>query len=901
MKNIYLAIFQLRQWTLAGVMVLALPVVMTLNANAYEPKDCGQPNPDNATVQYCESINIPAMCFQQNLPEEEQRSCDQQRFQGEPHYNVVRLSPEGAVRSVRLLRTDTGRVVFNGYPHGIAFAAPGNGDKEVRMHTEFLTQFLNARPTPGSLTATSDNYATGLPIGWSNSVGVAPGQCLNYTIVSADNGDEQVSFLSQNAASSTSEQIKVSATVQGSYDAFKASDTFSYSDNYKSSTNSSNQYFNLFSLWSLNTTVDSSNPLTAQGQNAGTSFDTLCGTQYMEAAPVGMVATLSISYGSSSQTTQTAVSNKFKASFGLDSVSTAVSTASSDTSSSSYFSFVMNHYGGGVKVSNDLNDAMSKTDPTSNEAYYALCASGDSTACDTFTSNLGVGGTNALNDFDGLVDDLKNQTNPDVSFFQAFPNGVANATSLPALVTFQIPHTTNDVLAPYKTQLEQYTSLLNQIATLNNRTVALNNALQTGNHNPAQVLDLAGYLDTLENVYKSDQNTLLTNMQTCLAATRSNVTTACDAIINNTALNAFEYYAVGQHPNFFAQQNTLALQYVANVYTIYPADVMYIDTLPNSNAFTQYGIGGAAAFAAFADQADSDSPSVPMLALTSGKPISTNNVADNTWINSSDFYFFTATGGTADNALGVDIGSFSTTTCTPTFDNPCTIDYNDVSPSPDLFTNRQIEGLFGDSPSVAALEGTANGVGSGRSNAELHLKGTVEGVGDLDLSAAKLELTRLLHETNGSGELLGNGAGDVTPLILTAVKGSTPTNAIFKTPRWVRPEVQARVKLTDPEKGELKFNIEVNRATIDSPQLCDQAPEGYTKLQAHFVLADGVNKSTMITTEQDWRCRRNRLITGLDRQWEKDHFFDRQWEEDHSFDRRWEEDHSKDLKRERSR
>ena len=92
-------------------------------------------------------------------------------------------------------------------------------------------------------------------------------------------------------------------------------------------------------------------------------------------------------------------------------------------------------------------------------------------------------------------------------------------------------------------------------------------------------------------------------------------------------------------------------------------------------------------------------------------------------------------------------------------------------------------------------------------------------------------------------------------------------------------------------KGELKFNIEVNRATIDSPQLCDQAPEGYTKLQAHFFLADGVNKSTVITTEQDCRCRRHRLITGLDRQ----------WEEDHSFDRRWAKDHSNDLKREQSR
>ncbi|MGE0684213.1 MAG: hypothetical protein AB7P69_25310, partial [Candidatus Binatia bacterium] len=597
---------QYRQWLLAGVITCTFPLLMALPANALDRKDCGRPEPDAATVDFCTSIGIPQTCFLPNLSQDDQRSCDQQRFNGEPHFNVVRLSADGAVRSIQLLRTDTGRTVFTAHPHGTTFAVPADGDAVARLHVEFLEQLLTARPTPGSLTASSSNYATGLPIGWNNSVSVAPGQCLNYTISNPGAIFEQASFSSQNTASSTAEQIKVSASVSGAYEGFKASDTFSYSDNYQSSTNSSNQYFNFYSLRSLNTTVDKANPLTTQGHNAGASFSTLCGTQYLEAAPVGMVATLSINYGSSSSTTQTNVSNKFKASFGLDSVSTAVSTATKDTSSSSYFTFVMSLYGGGVQAATDLNNAFATIDPTTHEAYYAECAAGNGSACNTFTSNLGAGATSALNSFNTQVAALSTQTNPDLSIFQIFPDGVASATTLPARVTTAIPLSTSDALAPYKTQLEQYASLLNQIATLNNRVVTLNEAVQAG-FNPTLVFDLEDYLNRLEDIYMADRATLLTNLETCLAATSQNVKTVCAPIITNTALNAFEYYAAGQpHANFFAQQNTLALQYVGKVagdfFDDTPADVMYLDALPPTPEASASHIVGEAAFVSFVDR-----------------------------------------------------------------------------------------------------------------------------------------------------------------------------------------------------------------------------------------------------------------------------------------------------------
>jgi hypothetical protein len=242
----------------------------------------------------------PPICFRDDLSEVIQRICDRLQFAGEPHYNVVKLAPNGAIRSIHLIVTETGEEVLTSYPYGTAFAASDGRDFDVRMKVEelegFLTVWSTLDATLGSLRAADDatpspiGVASGLPIGWNNSVGVAPGQCLNYTIATPSNHVEQASFSSQNTASSTAEQIKVSATVSGAYGAFKASNKFSYSDNYQSSTNASNQYYNLFSLYTLNTTVFGDDPLNSQGQNAGASFSTLCGTNYMSSVPVGAVA-----------------------------------------------------------------------------------------------------------------------------------------------------------------------------------------------------------------------------------------------------------------------------------------------------------------------------------------------------------------------------------------------------------------------------------------------------------------------------------------------------------------------------------------------------------------------------------------------------------------------------------
>ena len=724
----------------AAIWLLALPAALPSDAGATDapvPRECQNSNLSPQAQARCDFIaRTPNLCVRSGLSGRIQQFCDQRRFAGEPHFNLVKLARNGAVRSIHLIRTETGQEVFTGYPYGTAFAASRDTVREVRIKTEDLAAFVQGRPTPAATLGASDRlhrspspgaapsgFASGLPIGWNESTGATPGQCFNYTINTPSNNVEQASFSSKSAASSTAEQINVSATVSGASDGFMASDTFSYSDQWSSSTNSSNQYYNFYSLYTLDSTVSSSNPLNAQGQGAGASFSTLCGSQYMSAVTVGMVATISIDYGSTSSSTQTDISNSLSASEGLDSISTAVSSAYSATNSSSYFEFTMNSYGGGTAATTDLNNAFAATN-AAHEAYYALCAAGSTDDCTTFSGNMGSGASNALSSFNGLVSGLSGASDPDLSFFETFPSGVAGADT-PALVTTPIPIPTSEVLQPYASQLEQYVTLLNQIATLNNRVGLMQSLVtNTPSFNPETFLDLLSYLDPLENIYTADRSTLLGNLESCLAATSANVTTVCGPIIDNQATDAFEYYATlptscaAAGDCFFAQQNTLALQYVGVVlpwtgqgaptpmFPI-PLDVIYIDELPPFAAVDPIPpIAGQAAFVGFADRTywddaggepfEDENGNVQILALEPGEPLSTDNVSSAVRVNPADPSPFTfwLVGDFGVGGFGPTV--FTTNPCTPTFARPCAIDY-EWAPDDNLaapYQNVQIEGLF---------------------------------------------------------------------------------------------------------------------------------------------------------------------------------------------------------------
>jgi hypothetical protein len=173
--------------------------------------------------------------------------------------------------------------------------------------------------------------------------------------------------------------------------------------------------------------------------------------------------------------------------------------------------------------------------------------------------------------------------------------------------------------------------------------------------NPAVLLDIVGYLDRLSNIYNPDRRTLRTNLANCLKATSTNVQSVCEPIINNQATNAYEYYGGnGAGSDFFAQQNTLALQYTGvdkltpGISSGFPQDVIYIDELPS---FPGVGgpvpIAGEAAFVSFLARpvrtsGDTLIPIVDILALQPDEPLSTNNVSTKVRANPAFASPFTA-------------------------------------------------------------------------------------------------------------------------------------------------------------------------------------------------------------------------------------------------------------------
>ena len=521
----------------------------------------------------------PQACYRDDLGERIVRLCDQIRFRHEPHYLVVNVAPNGGIRSFHLLRTRTGREVLTSYPYGLARAIVSNDphEREVRMRYGRLKDFWRGRPVPGLAPERKNRNwnpqprmanarnsapgtffpANGLPLGWNNSVGAAGGECIEFTMGTPTKPTVQTSFTSVDQASSTAEQINLSATVSGAYAGFEASDTFSYSDSYQASANSGFQYWNLANIYTLNTVATG---LSAQGNAAyaAGTFPTVCGTQYMTTVLGGFYATISMSWNSSSASTSTNISDQFSGSYGLDSLKAAATVATSSSDAQAAFTITQTIYGGskapsggGETPNQILSDAFATE--SNGEALYALCGGTDAnppqpdpTACQDFAGAMASGAENASGAFTSWVNSV-GPNNGDASGFVLFPSGVAGIA--PNLSTLPMPTVAvNDILIPYASDLQQYLGLLNQVATLGNRASHLATAISTPSYNPTGQplqLDISDSLGSLANYYNNNKGTkpqLKTNLTTCLNAVAKNVKKACAPVVDSSKANIATAY-----------------------------------------------------------------------------------------------------------------------------------------------------------------------------------------------------------------------------------------------------------------------------------------------------------------------------------------------------------------------
>lgn len=629
--------------------------------------------------------------------------CDPQQFAGERHYVKVRMNGD-RVASMHMIRTKDQKEVATSYPYGRMAAIPTPDTREQCMKVKDLKTVAASTSAAAGATTKSTQ---GLVIGWNPSTGrpLSPTACYNYTTGPPSDNHKSESFSSQNSASSVAAQTKVSATISGGFGAFSAGGHFSYSDQWQTSANSGSAYFNLSSIWKLSNTIHEKKPLTTQGENLLDSgqFPTLCGVQYLASVSGGMVATFSIAYSSSSATTKKAMDAGFKVSYGLDSVKAAYKAAKSDTSSSSYIRAKLTTIGGG-SASNGLLTAFGDVDdcnPGNTSSSYS--------ACKMFINGIVSAGSAAVKAFNKKASNVP--SGEDLSFIALFPHGIAGVPGTPGPASPPNVTPGNDALKPYTTQLTQYLTLLNQIATLNNRASHLTKLIGT-TYQPSSpiALDLTGYLGYLISTtpgdvsYDNNRQTLVANLEKCLKAKKSNVTTVCAPIINGggTIESAYTWYDAehgypactsGDHKEvcWLAQQNTIALQYAGTLlierdFSEVPHDVLYVDQLPPwSTSPIGKPIGGKAALVAFADRE---------FFTVKGNHFTAPNVSILPFENNTDLKdIYTSVQpppATAFEWWGIDSGSnwypqssnamgartnWTTPTCGPTFEEPCPIGF----------------------------------------------------------------------------------------------------------------------------------------------------------------------------------------------------------------------------------
>lgn len=528
----------------------------------------------------------------------------------ESHYVRVKQH-NGKMAVVHLHRSKDDKVIVTSYPYGQATASLAEGEFKRMSLSEFnqsmadrSSRSMNAR----SLAATATNT---LQLGYSPTIGAisSPNECYNFQPEPLTNPTAQISLSTSNAASSTAAQTNANASISGALGAFTASDTFSFSDNYQNSTNSGAVYFNAYVIYQLSSAFDSLTLFGTQMQGDG-QLPRICGVQYMASVPVGALVTLRFSWQSSSSQTASTISDQLTGSYELNQVSSAVKVAKSISDSSLELQSVIHVNGGGNALTKSITNASAGASASLDDC--ANSTSSDTTACDSYANAIITAVGKGMSSFQQSAE----ADNPDLSTFAIFANGISGVSLSTQSVAVPGITDNSDVLAPYLSALNRYLTLLNQVATLSLRAQYLSQAVGSQYNWTATGVDLQNTLNILGDTYGQDKGTMFDNLNNCLLKTTStNVATLCAPIINNTSATAYDWYgANGGNPNWLAQQNAIALQYVGSAqpqvvanfgsqkplaYIRPTFDVVYIDNVGNLPGASN--IANQAALVAFAD------------------------------------------------------------------------------------------------------------------------------------------------------------------------------------------------------------------------------------------------------------------------------------------------------------
>lgn len=540
------------------------------------------------------------------------------------HYEVLMYGGK-AVR-IRLVRKSDGRVRLEAFPYGwfqeyksgtTSYMKVKRFNSWYKIYAKKEKQTLKSRHKTLAIVEkpqlsersqslqTTPMYVTGLGLGYNPSTGyIGPSsQCYNFT-TNLNNNILNSSFSSQNTANSFSGQTNASASISASFGLFHASGNASYSNSYMNSANSGVTFFNASSTFNATNTFYGLNRL---GNDSKNNFSSQCGSNFLTGTPVGMLVTGAFNWWTTSSSASASIAGSVNASYGLDSISAAVSTGTSNANSSSSYDFTISTTGGGATPVSVITTAY-----TNNIANMDNCFQGVNNYqqyCDNFISGINGGVIRGVTAFNTTYSAQPAPT--DLSGLIVFPSGLQGVTGMSSIAYQSVDSLLavseyEDIFAIYKDQLDNYITILNQISTLANRANYLYALLYDSSSKTflfdtyPSMLDVANnYLSSLSSIYYADRETMVNNLGTCLNATSTSVGSACSHIIDlyaNGIRSAYGWYSVtGANPNgvstanrAFAQQNTIALQYTGQYtdnYSSFPMDMVWAGQLPTSTAW----------------------------------------------------------------------------------------------------------------------------------------------------------------------------------------------------------------------------------------------------------------------------------------------------------------------------
>lgn len=291
-------------------------------------------------------------------------------------------------------------------------------------------------------------------------------------------------------------------------------------------------------------------------------------------------------------------------------------------------------------------------------------------------------------------------------------------------------------------------------------------------------------------------------------------------------------------------------------------DAYFADQVAPRNPFQQIVFTTSAVSGTGGDSASLGPITIQMQDTSSGSTLALTSTSDTTvdLSSSSGTGLFSLTaGGAAVTIVTIPSGSSSVSFY---YGDPIAGTPQIIADPGDMVPGVQTETILSGTAATENVGGTANHVGSNKTNGTIKIKGPISIPTGINLQRATLTFSNVLDEDAGNGELVrhADGSGLQFPLVLTAIPESSSDDAVYETAEGSVPQMHVEVLANRRGKkhktGTGKFKILVDQARINSAAACSSNPSS-TMLHTRMIANDGVHASAVFDAVLDWKCQSN--------------------------------------------